>query len=376
MSQVQIKEELESILLSSNWRARPEWYDFIQSIEFHDKNSGRMVWGQNQRVQIDVDFCYQLLPNNVLKFEFFDTERKSPGRTRRTFERTEMNAFQQVEFLLIKGSFLVNKPYGYDEKYQYILRFFSQPFPVGWNPSGDLLDYYGWLDRSIEALGEIGNDESFELLLLALKDGDFNIARRAAQTLGKLGDARAVEALIIALKKRTSNEEKLKGIPQQVALALGQIKDSRALEPLVESLADENERVRADVVEALGQLGDPRAVEPLIARINDKSYIVRQRIVEALAALGDKKAVAPLITLLKDEVVQVRGLSAAALLKLDLAQALDVFSDILHNEPFEVSWVIATALERNDELANQLLQSGTGHIALALQIIERLRSRL
>jgi HEAT repeat protein len=50
--------------------------------------------------------------------------------------------------------------------------------------------------RAIEALGELGGDEAFHLLVSVLADTtDGFISMRAAEALGKMGDVRAIEPL-------------------------------------------------------------------------------------------------------------------------------------------------------------------------------------
>ncbi|NIM18215.1 MAG: hypothetical protein GTO45_39950 [Candidatus Aminicenantes bacterium] len=132
------------------------------------------------------------------------------------------------------------------------------------------------------------------------------------EVLGKIGDKRAVEPLINSLKDENAR------VREGAVEALGKIKDKRAIEPLIHSLKDENANVREVAVEALGKMYDKRAVEPLIHSLKDENTYVRERAVEALGKIKDKRAVEPLMTIaLEDEIKDIREKARLVINKID-----------------------------------------------------------
>ncbi|WP_119071418.1 HEAT repeat domain-containing protein [Aggregatilinea lenta] len=145
-----------------------------------------------------------------------------------------------------------------------------------------------------QALEEIGDPRTIELLLMVIKDDNGNARKRADSTLIKIG-VRAVEPLIVALKDQDAS---VRGIAAQ---ALGKIGDSRAVEPLIVALKDQDPSVRRIAAQALGKIGDSRAVEPLIVALKDQDPSVRGIAAQALGKIGDSRAVEPLLAALKDQ---------------------------------------------------------------------------
>ncbi len=157
-------------------------------------------------------------------------------------------------------------------------------------------------DKDFERLGDSGQAQIVEPLILAMEDPDRKDREAAVKALAKLGDLRAVDSLIQALE---DNDHSLRCA---AARALGALGDTRAVEPLIRAFSLSGMEAAAD---ALGTLGDTRAVEPLI-RALDKSPLAAA---EALGELGDSRAVQPLIGTLW-EFSYSRKKSAAALDKL------------------------------------------------------------
>ena len=163
-----------------------------------------------------------------------------------------------------------------------------------------------------------------EPLIVALKDSNVNVRKKAAEALEKVGwqagkdevsaaywigkqnweecvklGALAVEPLIVALKDSDGKVHKF------AVRALGKIGDARAVEPLIAALKDSDVDVRQFAAEALIKIGTP-AVEPLIATLKDNDGNVHKFAAEALGKIGDARAVEPLIVALKDSDWNVR----------------------------------------------------------------------
>ena len=102
--------------------------------------------------------------------------------------------------------------------------------------------------------------------------------------LGQLGDAQAEEPLILALKDSSSS------VRGAAALGLGGLKSPRAVSELTGKVRDEAPDVRSAVAAALGDLRDKRAVDPLIQLLKDEYKMVKISAALALADIGDKRA--------------------------------------------------------------------------------------
>ena len=104
-----------------------------------------------------------------------------------------------------------------------------------------------------------------EPLIEALKEGNWDVQKAAAESLGKIGDPRAVESLIEALRDKSWSVRRI------AAKALGEIGDPRAVESLIEALRDKSWSVRRIAAKALGEIGDPRAVDALVEVLERES---------------------------------------------------------------------------------------------------------
>jgi HEAT repeat protein len=143
-----------------------------------------------------------------------------------------------------------------------------------------------------EALGNIGKP-ALEPLLIAIKDEDSDVRRRAASLLGKLSDPRAYEALRAALK------DEIVDVRRSAAENLI-INKKLSFEQLIGFCKDTDWRVRQSAAYALGKLGEPRAVDPLIAFLKDEDWRVRHSAAGALGEYHESRVVEPLVATLND----------------------------------------------------------------------------
>lgn len=149
--------------------------------------------------------------------------------------------------------------------------------------------------RAAESFGEIGDASVVGPLIEALMDEDWDVRREAAKALGKIGDARAVIPLIDALKDKDSWTR------ERAAKALGKIGDACAVVPLIDTLKDEDWYVRRKAAEALGEIRDSRAVVSLINALDDEDWDVHREAIESLERIGDLRALKPLIAEFKSK---------------------------------------------------------------------------
>ena len=174
---------------------------------------------------------------------------------------------------------------------------------IGWKPDkGEAGALYLIARGKWDECVKIGAP-AVEPLIAALKDGNSDVRKAAAEALGKIGwkpdkseagahyliaqgkwdecvkiGAPAVEPLIAALKGRDSDVRPAAG-------ALAKI-GAPAVEPLIAALKDPNSDVRKAAAGALGVIGDARAVRPLIAALEGSG--MRQAAVNALVRLNNE----------------------------------------------------------------------------------------
>lgn len=114
-------------------------------------------------------------------------------------------------------------------------------------------------------------------------------------------------------------------------------KELKLDEELINSLKNNNPRIRQEAVERLGEFGEEitnfiniKAIELLISLLNDEDYNVRTAAAWALGNSGDKLAVEPLNNLLINEKGRIKMEVLAALKKIKQKSSND--NDIEHNK--------------------------------------------
>lgn len=115
------------------------------------------------------------------------------------------------------------------------------------------VQYSDLIVKAIDAIGEIGDPESFPIAIQALKDEEDGTVRCAgALALGKLGNKDAVPALI-----ETLTNDKYWYCRRDAAKALIQLKDIRAANVLSNKLSDMYDEVKEFAAKGLIALGKP-----------------------------------------------------------------------------------------------------------------------
>ncbi|HYH04508.1 MAG TPA: HEAT repeat domain-containing protein, partial [Bacillota bacterium] len=154
----------------------------------------------------------------------------------------------------------------------------------------------------------------------ALQDNDSQIRRRICKLLGEIGNPQVTEALIVALKDEEA------GVRYESAEALRKLKDTDSILPLISALNDPNQDVQAVAIMALGNFGDERAVEPLVAMlIEQKEH--RHACLEALRNICGDENLEPLFDLIRTSKKMITDTSNLILENLYLR----------HKKPLEAS---------------------------------------
>ncbi|MDO9043803.1 MAG: HEAT repeat domain-containing protein [Methanobacteriaceae archaeon] len=131
------------------------------------------------------------------------------------------------------------------------------------------------------------------------------------------------------------------------AKALGVIGDSKAIEPLIKTLKDDNKWVRRDASGALAQMGTD-AVEPLINILSDDDWKVRGAATWALGNIKDPRAVEHLIGALNDESGFVRGGATWALGNIGGEKAESALKEVAKGEGTYTKKVASNYLNKDD----------------------------
>lgn len=166
--------------------------------------------------------------------------------------------------------------------------------------------------EAAEALVEMHNAAATPVLLEALRDMDSPVRSQAAAALGAIGDACAVGALIAAMRTHDSTTS------QNAAAALARIGGEAAMSALLESLKDEETYIRISAVRALASASGPGIAAALIGALDDLEDFVRSDAADALGVRREASAVPALIARLQDEQEEegVRYAASNALMKI------------------------------------------------------------
>ncbi|MBI3610093.1 MAG: HEAT repeat domain-containing protein [Nitrospirae bacterium] len=156
-------------------------------------------------------------------------------------------------------------------------------------------------EESLIQIGRVG----LPLLLTHLRMADKDVKKILIEILGEIGDKQAVQELIMALN---DVDENVRGAAIE---ALGKLRDVRAVEVLIPLLQTENPLIRFTAVKALERIGDERAVGPII-RIANKKGLERGAL-EALGTFANPAVVAPILTALQEGSQKVKESALKAL---------------------------------------------------------------
>jgi beta-lactamase regulating signal transducer with metallopeptidase domain len=117
-------------------------------------------------------------------------------------------------------------------------------------------------------------------------------------------DSLLAHMLVAGLSRTPSWEGDL--VRDRSAWTLSRQRNGRLVEPLIESLSDNDWRIRAYAAWALGAARDPRAVPGLLPLLRDQVWRMRAMAAFALKEIGDVRATDAMVVALHDEAWQVR----------------------------------------------------------------------
>lgn len=220
---------------------------------------------------------------------------------------------------------------------------------------------------AIEALGNIATPNTFDTLVVALKDSESNVRKNAVEALGKLGDERVVPVLIEMLLVEEFDDVKecigqslsmFSGVEVESAYVslldnddmsirvvgidgLGNLKSDGAKKRLEEALGDSDARIRSECIRALGGYEDSDISTILSGALSDKDKQVRMTAIEALGNRGEEQLT---IGALSDEDMWVRFKVANILAEKQVPESEEKLVELLKNDEIPVKVACAKAL--------------------------------
>ncbi|MBE9532399.1 MAG: HEAT repeat domain-containing protein, partial [Proteobacteria bacterium] len=219
----------------------------------------------------------------------------------------------------------------------------------------------------IEALGNIGTENTFDTLVDALSDDESKVRRNAAEALGKLGEKRAVAPLLEFLLRAEFDDVKevigeslsaIGGSEVEAAYVslldnedmtirvvgiegLGGLKTDGAKQCLMKALGSDDPKIRVECIKALGLCDGDDISTILEGALKDKDKQVRMVAIEALGVRGEVKLT---VNALDDEDMWVRFKVANILAENKIPESEDKLVELLKNDEIPVQVACARAL--------------------------------
>ena len=221
--------------------------------------------------------------------------------------------------------------------------------------------------RAVEALEKLG-EKAVSALLVALKDEDREVRKRAAMALERIG---YVERIL-----EEYGEEEFRHDLRKIIFLVVQ---AGVLESISQKLITAGENLKKKIVRILGDAGVKEAVGPLLELLQHTSeWSLKSRIIESLGKIGAKEAIPNLIEYLKDSEDWVRRSAVEALGKLeaqnvadDIAKMLDDLSTFARESALKT--LLRLRVSRHHEQIEKLLLDPVPKVrSTALMVIREL----
>jgi HEAT repeat protein len=156
----------------------------------------------------------------------------------------------------------------------------------------------------------VGNDQAFDVLVLALGDLNEQIRISAISRLASTGRAEALAPLVTLAADQTPRTRSM------VAYALGRLRRAEAAPALLRLLHDPEPHVRDHAAQALGSVGGPAAIDALLMLAANEDPQLRVQAAKALAQAAvnsDDRATQRLRELAHDDTAAVRAATLGGL---------------------------------------------------------------
>ncbi len=176
--------------------------------------------------------------------------------------------------------------------------------------------------NSVEGLNKIGTQRPIKELQEALEEGDRWTKKYAVEALGEIGDPASIDMLLNSLMDENN------GVRWASALALETIGlDENIEDYMIHAIYDEDVRVRYTVVRILGKFRVKKAEQQLINKLHNDERKVRWRAARSLGQIGGKEVIPHLVRALDDDYSEVRWAAIRALGRVDKDLEKDLEDD-------------------------------------------------
>lgn len=128
-------------------------------------------------------------------------------------------------------------------------------------------------------------DAAVEDLIDALKHGNEDVRKFAADILGLNGSLLAVKGLC-----KSSFEDEVDNVSSAAVMALGKIGSPDALETLYKVVTEKVD-VRGEAIEAIGLIGDEKSAEFLESQLGHGTTLIQYAVIDALGNLGTDNSI-------------------------------------------------------------------------------------
>lgn len=190
----------------------------------------------------------------------------------------------------------------------------------------------------IDVFAHINDEQCIELIIDALKNGDAQISKAAAQALGSFQTKMAIDTLITFLKDPIGN------VRGACANSLGRLKSVKATRFLILLMEDEFGDVREAASEALGKIGTNEVITHVAPMLKHPRADVRQAAIQCLGLIMNRSVNGYLIKALNNSERSVRRFAAGSIEKRKLSQALGPLMTTMLDKDWQVRKTAADAL--------------------------------
>ena len=177
----------------------------------------------------------------------------------------------------------------------------------------------------------VARSETDPIAILSKTEEKVQLRLAAAEILGEEGNEQAIDALLLAIRT-PSNPHVLRVACIRI---LKRHKKKQFVIPLISILVDGSESVdiKTAVIDALTTLGNKRTVEPLIELLSSPNLASRVKvaIIHALAILGDNSSIKPILPFLECPDPSIRERTAYTLGVLKAIEAIEPLGKALQD---------------------------------------------
>jgi len=205
-------------------------------------------------------------------------------------------------------------------------------------------------ERAAQALVAMNHPEARKVLAEALESNHYGMRAAAAAALGReVRNVRSPDVLVGLLERNPGDE---RGEVRRELVERG----TEAIPAITGLLTNRNQSVRIAAIGVLGSFQDRAAADALLVAAGDPAPPVKSAAIAALARAGDRRVVSLATKALGSDHALVRESATAALGKLETGASLDPLLRTMDHPDWHMRWLAAEGLGRlKDRRAREAL---------------------